>query len=236
MQQESPSTRRVAFFGGTFDPPHCGHIAIARAAREALRLDTVLFAPVAAQPLKPDGSTTPYRDRVAMTELAIAGERGFEISAIDAPDASGRPNYTLHTLRKLRAHLPHAELFCLIGADSFLSLRRWYGAAEIPFTADLVIASRPRKPFHHLAAVLPLGLTAHPCKDIASADTRIELEAYQLHNAAGQSAGLFILPRLDIEISATAIREQIRGGAPAASPSVLPTAVAQYIREHGLYR
>ena len=235
MQQDSPGKRRVAFFGGTFDPPHCGHIAIARAARDALRFDTVLFAPVGAQPLKPEGSTAPYRDRVAMTELAIAGESGFEISEIDAPNAAGRPNYTLHTLQKLRTDLPQAELFCLIGADSFLSLRRWYGAAEIPFTATLVIASRPGESFYHLAAVLPPGLTAHPRDEIASADIRIELEAYELHNAAEQSARLFVLPGLDIEISATAVREQLRGGAPAELPAVVPTAVAQYIREHGLY-
>jgi len=236
MQQDSPGKRRVAFFGGTFDPPHCGHLAIARAARDALSLDAVLFAPVAAQPLKPEGSTTPYPDRVAMTELAIAGERGFEISAIDAPDAAGHPNYTLHTLQKLHAQLPHAELFCLIGADSFLMLRKWYGAAEIPFAAHLVVASRPGRHFHHLAAVLPPGLTAHPVKQIASADARIELEAFELHNASGQTARLFLLPGLDIEISATGIREQLRGEAPAAPHTVVPAAVAEYIREHGLYR
>ncbi len=235
MQQDLPGSPRVAFFGGTFDPPHCGHIAIARAARDALGLDTVLFAPVGAQPLKPEGSTAPYPDRVAMTELAIAGEGGFAITAIDAPDASGRPNYTLHTLRKLRANLPQAELFCLIGADSFLSLRKWFGAPEIPFAANLIVASRPGERFHNLAVVLPLGLTAHPREQIPSADPRVELEAYELHNAAGKSACLFLLPCLDIAISATAIREQLRGGATAASPAVVPTAVVEYIREHGLY-
>jgi len=236
MQQDSPGSPRVAFFGGTFDPPHCGHIAIARAARDALRLDSVLFAPVGAQPLKPEGTTAPYRDRVAMTELAIAGESRFEISAIDAPAATGRPNYTLHTLHKLRSGLPQAELFCLIGADSFLILRKWYGAAEIPFAADLIVASRPGQRFHSLAAVLPPGLTAHPRQQIASADSRIELEAYELHNPAGQSARLFVLPGLDVAISATAIREQLRGGASAAAQAVLPASVAHYIREHGLYR
>jgi nicotinate-nucleotide adenylyltransferase len=242
MQQDSPATRRVAFFGGTFDPPHRGHIAIARAARDALRLDSVLFAPVGAQPLKPEGTTAPYKDRVAMTELAIDGERAFAISAIDAPNASGRPNYTLHTLQKLRGGLPQVELFCLIGADSFLSLRKWYGAPEIPFAADLIVASRPGQRFHHLAAVLPLGLTARPCNHIASADPGIELEAYELHNSTGQKARLFVLPGLDIAISATAIREQLRsgeqlrGGNSAASPAVVPASVAQYIREHGLYR
>src|SRR5215469_14916173 len=79
------SGARIAFFGGSFDPPHLGHLAIARAARDALQLDRVLFAPVGAQPLKPKGSTASFEDRLAMTELAIAGERGFEVSLADAP-------------------------------------------------------------------------------------------------------------------------------------------------------
>src|SRR3954469_7564918 len=94
---------RVAFFGGSFDPPHLGHLAVARAARAALNLDRVLFAPVGAQPLKPEGSAAPFTDRLAMTQLAIAGEPGFEISLADAPNAADRPNYTLDTLRTLRA-------------------------------------------------------------------------------------------------------------------------------------
>src|SRR5579862_2473647 len=151
VSNESTTTRasgsgctRVAFFGGSFDPPHLGHLAVARAARELLQLDRVLFAPVGAQPLKPLGSTADFSDRVAMTGLAIAGERGFEVSLIDAPRADGQPNYTLETLSTLRAGLPQGGcLFCLMGADSFTSLRHWHGGAEIPFTASLIVASRP---------------------------------------------------------------------------------------------
>src|ERR1700733_8002781 len=75
-----PEGRRIGFFGGSFDPPHRGHIAVAHAAQAALELDTVLFAPVGAQPLKPQGSTASFDDRVQMTQLAIASEPGFEIS------------------------------------------------------------------------------------------------------------------------------------------------------------
>src|ERR1700690_766755 len=92
------SGSRVAFFGGSFDPPHLGHLAIARAARDAFHLDTVLFAPVGVQPLKPDGSSASFEDRLAMTRLAIDGEPGFAISLADAPKSpapgSAQPNYT----------------------------------------------------------------------------------------------------------------------------------------------
>src|SRR5271157_3430653 len=85
MSHQGATAGRIAFFGGSFDPPHYGHLAVARAARSALALDTVLFAPVAAQPLKPLGSTANFDHRLAMTRLAIEGEPGFSISLSDAP-------------------------------------------------------------------------------------------------------------------------------------------------------
>jgi nicotinate-nucleotide adenylyltransferase len=233
----SPATR-VAFFGGSFDPPHLGHLAVARAACSALRLDRVLFAPVGAQPLKPHGSTAPFDDRVAMTELVVADEPAFGVSLLDAPSPSGKPNYTLHTLRSLQADMPRGRLFCLMGADSFVSLRRWHGAAEIPFAASLVVASRPGQHLDDLVTSIPAGLTLDPEQThVASADSGIPLESYTLRNAQGQTAGLYVLPGLDVEISATDIRAQIKAGNTAhPSRPLIPSAVAQYIRKHGLYR
>jgi nicotinate (nicotinamide) nucleotide adenylyltransferase len=146
--------RRVAFFGGSFDPPHLGHLAIARAARDAFHLDRVLFAPVGAQPLKPEGSSASFEDRLAMTRLAIENEPGFELSLADAPKSSPArspqqppdysPNYTIDTLEGLRAEFgPACALYCLMGADAFFGLRRWHRAAEIPYAAALIVASRP---------------------------------------------------------------------------------------------
>jgi nicotinate-nucleotide adenylyltransferase len=235
---------RIAFFGGSFDPPHLGHLAVARAARDGLRLDRVLFAPVGAQPLKPGGSTAPFSDRLAMTELAIAGEPGFEISLADAPSTGGRPNYTLDTLRQLRFRLPaNSCLFCLMGADSFASLRHWRGAAEIPFAAWLVVASRPGQNLHDLACCLPQGLTLDPELPTARQDIgeTVQLRSYRIRNPAGETAPFYLLPDLDVEISASNIRSQIRSQfrssaqEGAHSPS-LPAAAADYIRRHGLYR
>lgn len=125
---------RVAFFGGSFDPPHLGHLAVARAAQTAFKLDTVLFAPVGAQPLKPEGSSASFEQRLAMTRLAIEGEPGFAISLADAPKPTGEPNYTLETLQALRAGIgADSALYCLMGADSFFGVQRWHRAAEIPF-------------------------------------------------------------------------------------------------------
>ena len=134
---------RIAFFGGSFDPPHCGHLAVAHAAREALALDRVLFAPVGLQPFKPDGSSASFEDRVAMTRLAIEGEQGFELSLADAP-AGDTPNYTVDTLTRLHTALPeNTKLFLLLGADAFRSLPSWRQTAEIRQLAQLIVASRP---------------------------------------------------------------------------------------------
>jgi nicotinate-nucleotide adenylyltransferase len=101
-----------------------------------------------------------------MTRLAIAAEPGFALSLADAPKSSGVPNYTLETLLALRAQLPPpSALFCLMGADSFAAFRRWHRAAEIPFVAPLIVASRPSESLgsqwlpQDLQSALPDGLT-----------------------------------------------------------------------------
>jgi nicotinate-nucleotide adenylyltransferase len=229
--------KRVAFFGGSFDPPHLGHLAVARAARAALSLDTVYFAPVGGQPLKPHGATASFQDRVEMTRLAIAGEPGFCLSLADAPKAGGVPNYSFDTLFALRSELsPESNLFCLMGADSFLALRHWRRSAEIPFVAPLIVASRPGQPLDDLRAALPAGLTmeiepAQPdCADI-------EVRLWALLNQAGERAPFYLLPGLNVDVSASQIRDQARasGDGLFAGAQVLPTAVSEYIRAHGLY-
>lgn len=236
--------QRVAFFGGSFDPPHLGHLAVARAAQEALMLDSVLFAPVSAQPLKPEGSTASFEDRLALTRLAIAGDHGFAVSPIDAPRPLAAPNYTIETLLRLRAELcGDGRLFCLMGADSLLGLRRWHRGAEIPFVAPLIVASRPGQPLDDLRAALPEGLTMETASSFLHLDreppcSRFDVRCYALKNAAGDSAPLYLLPGLHVEVSASQIREQIHSTSNAfiANPQLLSAPVLDYIRAHGLYR
>ncbi|MGD1105494.1 MAG: nicotinate (nicotinamide) nucleotide adenylyltransferase [Terracidiphilus sp.] len=267
-----PTGRRIAFFGGSFDPPHLGHLAVARAARDTFHLDTVLFAPVGAQPLKPEGSSASFEDRLAMTRLAIEGQPGFEVSLADAPKSSSdrspqrppnyTPNYTIDTLERLRADFKFdCALYCLMGADSFFGLRRWHRAAEIPYAAALIVASRPGQPLDgpgqllsELTSALPLGLTLEPAPDPArkesgANESDIAVRAFLIVNPAGERAPFYVLPGLDVGISASQIRESIREAirktgletsksAPGseAVQTMLPVAVAEYIRANGLYR
>ena len=252
---------RVAFFGGTFDPPHLGHLAVARAARAAFALDTVLFAPVGTQPLKPEGPAASFEDRVAMTRLAIAGDPGFEVSLADAPKSphapkppdehksppettpNYTPNYTIDTLERLRTSLaPDCALFCLMGADSFFGLRRWHRAAEIPFVAQLIVASRPGQPLQDLEAdlkaALPQGLALEPALVGNQRQSGMDVCPFVLMNQAGDRAPFFVLPGLHVEISASEIRTQIHAtsGSPAAGRDMVPPAVRAYIAQHALYR
>lgn len=235
MPESSPITgSRVALFGGSFDPPHAGHLAIARAARQALALDTVLFAPVGSQPLKPLGSTAPYEHRLAMTALAIAGEPGFEVSLIDAPRADGAPNYTIDTLHTLREQMAaDAELFCLIGADSLHGLRHWHRAAEVPFAASLVVASRPGEELEKLDALLPAGIQLAAAEPLRQGDGETALLTYTLVHTSGATARIYTLPGLHIDLSATQIRTLLQNES-SHSPLVLPE-VARYVHLHHLY-
>lgn len=181
-----------------------------------------------------------------MTKVAIANEPAFRLSLADAPKADGKPNYTLETLISVKGTLaPDSVLFCLMGADSFAGLQRWFRAAEIPFVAPLVVASRPGEPLADLEALLPTGLSlekecdSRPAKS-RDGNTHIELLCYSLVNREGLRAPFYLLPNLDIPISASQIREWMREPvhAPAgkACRNLLPNAVAEYIRTGGLYR
>jgi nicotinate-nucleotide adenylyltransferase len=227
---------RVAFFGGSFDPPHGGHLAVARAARDAFALDRVLFAPVGAQPLKPEGSAASFEDRVAMTRLAIEGETGFEVSLADAPKPQGEPNYTVETLVGLRNKLGRgSELLCLMGADSFFSLRRWHRAADIPLVAPLIVASRPGEQMAELQTALPEGLRLEEEAREPEPRLGIKVQAFRIANGAGHWAPFYLMPGLDVEISASGIRNEVHATG-SETAGLVPERVAEYIREHRLYR
>jgi nicotinate-nucleotide adenylyltransferase len=225
---------RIAFFGGTFDPPHYGHLAIARAAADCLRLDKVLFAPVGKQPLKQDSSVGSFEDRVAMVRLAIAEDSRFEVSALDAPRPDGQPNYTVDTILSLKKSLsPQDSLFCLIGADSFLSVSHWYRAAELLFACDFIVAGRPGAErldvvLQSARHVLPQGVRIS-----SSHHHQTGLLEFSLTNDAGQHSVLYCLPDLHEEVSATAVRSSFAER--SLSNDGLPEQVAEYIRAHHLY-
>jgi nicotinate-nucleotide adenylyltransferase len=197
---------RLALFGGSFDPIHRGHVAIATAAADAFHLDTVLFAPAGRQPLKPGVSSAPFADRLAMAALACAPDPRFTPSSLDAPHPNGSPNYSVDTLATLHTLHPAATLYMLVGADSFLELRRWNQPDLLLTLAQWIVVSRPGFSLDDLS---PLQLTP------------------------GQAAQVHLLESVHEDVSATLLRERLHHHDPC--DDLLPPAVAAYIRSHHLY-
>lgn len=135
------ATMRVGVFGGTFDPVHVGHLAIANAALETVPLDRVMFVLARRAPLKERGPVAGEADRLAMLELAVAGEPRFSVSRIEL-DRDG-PSYTVDTLEGLAGA---DELFLILGGDALAALPRWKDPDRIAKLATLVVAERPGAP------------------------------------------------------------------------------------------
>lgn len=233
---------RIALFGGSFDPPHSGHIGIARAAVERLHLDRVLMAPVGRQPLKRDQAQSPYEDRMVMVQLACAGHPPLAASAIDAPRMDGRYNYTYDTLQHLRETLPSGDvLFCLVGADSLQTLHHWHRAADALMLAQWIVAARPGFTLDALEALLPDGVHAgkiSPDKEErGEGGLRVPLTSAvpsDLQPEARQGT-LWLLPDLHYEVSATQLRAALADHSAGIPQRVLDPRVAEYAREHQLY-
>ena len=132
---------RLGIFGGTFDPPHVGHLALAEWAREELRLDRVLFVPAGSPPHKQGERRTAAARRVAMTRAAVRGNPSFAVSTIETKRRG--PSYTVDTVTQLAAANPGAELWLLMGADMFATFGTWRDPQAIASRARIAIALRP---------------------------------------------------------------------------------------------
>jgi len=135
--------RRIGLFGGTFDPPHLGHLVIAEWAREALRLDRVVFMPAGEPPHKHGRIVTPARHRVAMARLAVRGHAAFGVSTLEV--RRDGPSYTVDTLRALTRAEPRARWFLIVGRDSLDEFGAWHDPRGIAALATLAVAGRPRR-------------------------------------------------------------------------------------------
>jgi nicotinate-nucleotide adenylyltransferase len=132
---------RLAIFGGTFDPIHNAHLAIARMATTYFELDRVLFVPADRPPHKAAATHAPFCDRVRMLELACAGEPRFEVSRLEE---GTRRSYSIDTIEKVRSRLgPADELFFLIGADAFAEIRTWRRWEDVARLVRFLVVSRP---------------------------------------------------------------------------------------------
>lgn len=157
--------RRIGIFGGTFDPVHVGHLAIARAALDCVPLHEVRFVPARRSPLKDRGPFASEEDRLAMLRLATAGEGRFTVSTIELERSGG--SYTVDTLEQLKAD---GELFLILGADAAAELDRWRDPARVAELATILVAARPGSADPRTGGRI-VAFDA-PCLDISSRELR----------------------------------------------------------------
>jgi nicotinate-nucleotide adenylyltransferase len=196
----------IGIFGGTFDPPHLGHLAAAQEAIEDGSLDRVLFMPTGRNPLKPDGPRSDVQQRLAMTELAIADNPAFELSRADAGDG---PSYTVDLLERLHDELgPGHDLAFIVGMDVLHDLHRWREPQRVLELARLLVVQRP----------------GHESVEPKDVDQRVP----------GASRRIQVVVTPGVAISSTELRQRVAAG--RSIRYLVPDAVVAYIQEHGLYR
>ena len=167
---------RLGLLGGTFDPPHLGHLAAAVEVRESLGLDRVLLL-VANEPWQKVGGRplSAPADRLAMTEASCAGIDGVEASSIEI--ARGGPTYTIDTLEELRERAPDAEFFLIVGADAAAGLDTWERHRELPSLATLVIVDRAGDAEPPIPAGWTVEHVGMPRLDVSSTGLRARVAA-----------------------------------------------------------
>ncbi|HEY4902183.1 MAG TPA: nicotinate-nucleotide adenylyltransferase [Candidatus Sulfotelmatobacter sp.] len=227
----------IGLFGGTFDPIHRGHLALARAALERHKLNRIYLVPSGIPPHKQQQPLSPFFHRYAMVALATAGDRRLLPSLLEAPAEPlttgkkdrAKPNYTIDTVRKVKESFKSGDtLFVLAGIDAFADIAKWHQAEALFREVEFIVASRPGYSLADVANALPESLRPKPevtrpfQKQAASGDLVLK------------GATIHLLDEVHQPVSATAIRAAVANGKPLGR--FVDEGVADYIRKIGLYK
>jgi nicotinate-nucleotide adenylyltransferase len=201
--------------GGTFDPPHIGHLLAASDACDLLGLDRLIFIPASQQPLKQHQESAPANHRLRMVELMAEGDARFSVDEIEIQRTG--LSFTVDTLEEYARRLPDADRYLLLGADAFSLLDQWRNAARVVSLAHLVVLARATENGAVSGAVTPDSVSA-TVRAIGGAD----------------AATPRVLESRRIDVSSSEIRARAREGRPIRG--FVTEAVARYIETNGLYR
>ena len=220
--------KRIALYGGTFDPVHVGHIAVAHGLIESFELDKVLFIPAHVAPHKRDTRVSLPLHRYAMLVLATENDDRLRISTVEL-EAPERP-YTVETIAHFQREFgPGVRLFFVMGADSWSEITTWREWERLLLMTDHIIVTRPR---YELS-------TANVTPEIRQ--RIVDLRGSETENAAtliGESDGtrIYVTDAVFRDVSATTIRDSISSGEDIDLLSMVQPQVAEYIRKYGLYK
>ena len=214
--------RRMGILGGTFDPIHVGHLAVAAAACRALKLDEVVVIPSHLPPHRPHAPIASGYDRFAMVALALVQEDAYRVSDLEL--SAGGPSYTSMTLETLKRKGEHpSQIFFIAGADAFAEIASWRDYPDVLDGSHFVVVSRPGHQASDLLQQLP---------DIAS---RMRFPDTALDDAAPPDGTfVWLVDATTPNISSSDIRQHVSGG--RSVDGLVPGSVAAYIDRHQLYR
>ena len=217
--------RRIAFFGGSFDPVHRGHLNIAEALTDQFQLDEFVFIPAFHAPHKVRLKPTSAYDRYTMLCLATAGDERSKISRIEI-EAPERP-FAVETLTELKTQLPDAEIFFVMGADSWMDIPTWREWTKVLTMVNHIIMTRPGA---------EIGFD-HVSKDIQEriVDLRADTQRIKLSAPDDYSSRIFLVDSVCMRISATDIRQRVRAEDESWHEDVTPE-VANYIEKYQIYK
>jgi nicotinate-nucleotide adenylyltransferase len=229
VSREQGRERRIALFGGTFDPIHIGHLAVARAAERRFHLDEIHFIPTGHPPHKPLRGMASYADRYAMVSIACADHPKFVPSLAESGAGhSGREVfYSVDTVKhfKQKHHGPGVHLYFLLGTDSFLHIPSWKDYETLLGLCDFIVASRPGFDVAALRLVIPPELFARRGAAHAPLDPR----AIALRRTV-----VYVLDTVSSHVSATDVRHRLDRH--QTIHGLVPPRVEEYITKKALYR
>lgn len=224
--------RRVALFGGSFDPIHTGHLAVARAADRRFNFDEIHFIPASRPPHKLKQHLAPFPHRFAMVALACADHPHFVPSLAEAGEdfAGTQLHYSVDTVRYFRHtyHSPGDRIFFMIGADAFLDIPMWKEYETLLGLCDFLIANRPGIRAEALRLVIPPDLMAGP-NSRREEDVPASQIVAKLHRTS-----VYLLENVASDVSATDIRKKAQRG--QSIHGLVSARVEEYILKQGLYR
>lgn len=175
----------MGIFGGTFDPPHVGHVAVAADVADALALDRVLWIPAREPPHKAPGSASPAGKRLAMVRAAAAADPRFGVETLELE--RGGPSYTIDTVRELRRRMPDAELFLILGADQARVFDTWRDPSGIAAEVSFAVMDRGDESAAEAARGLPAGarVVLTPVRRFDVSSTEVRARAREGRDVAG---------------------------------------------------
>lgn len=222
--------RRIGIMGGTFNPIHNMHLAMAEKAREQFLLEKVLFVPNGVPYMKNLQEVLPASVRCEMTALAIADIPYFELSDVEVSDAEeGKNTYTYATLEKLKQADPKAEFYFIVGADNLQAMEHWKKPELIFQNCTILAAARAEEKTENETGSDALQDTSHTAQALLLES--LSKQAQYLREKFHASIALLEIP--DIPVSSTRIRSLLNAG--ASIHGLVPEAVEAYILKYHLY-